>query len=1027
MRAAGRGLGLVLAVVVALTAAGFGVVTMTTWVAAGTAPGARELADPWPLALLATGAVLAGVGLAGLVRDGARRGERTAVLAVAALVWALTVDRVTGIPYVATAAELGLGPMARPWFVLFGLALGLFALGLGPGARGGGAPGWSALRERPLLVFVLLTTANGKLATGSPDVGLAMVAVTGLLAAVCLVGDQGAEVLGLRLLRRAGRPLVLASLALLAWWCVASAAAVNADAAWRLTLRLVPAGLLALATLAALPEERAAGVARRVVDLLVLGLALTLVLGVVGVAEAARVFPLSDVLASRLRILGANPNLVGAFLALGLPLVLGWLFGAPDGRPSRGRRMAGSLLVAAVVVGLYLGRSRASLLGAGLGGGLFLVTLALPAARGALGRVGTRGIAVAAALALVAVGALVSPLGAGLRADLDQRAMGQSALGQRWHFWRMASEASLDRPLTGLGPANFAGHAQVAQPSYYDGTVQTWHTHNLPLAALEGGGVPGAALFLVWLVLFLGLLTRLAGTGGGALGAAPALGLWAGCLGLFAANQLDLGQSQLTFVPLVWWLALVVAGLARPATAAERTREERAAAAAPASGDPRTLALTAVLALVAWPAGPGLLVGHGLAEAARRAADAKDHDRAIALAEAAAAPWLVTDRFVLLGNLAKWHAIEGRPARRLALLEESCRGNPRSSPGWYRYANALLQTGRFEAAAEAADRAYLADPRGVHGPRARTLQAWAALGLGQADLAATYLLEGLAGGGTVPKGLPAREVTLDDGGTDLLLPAAAGPAVSLLGRLQARGEELVVLSGQDELTARREIPGLVAGFRHLDRPLEAAAVVERMIAAMDDPIRSVYYAWLELLVEAGELDRARTVLAASPFRDEPSMRDLFPGGEGAPGAADLALGASAFGADLFYTSGQMGDLHLQQALLELERGDLAAAERALEQALYVASDPGERTRLAHAFLMEAPGGAEDKLRDVGRYLEAGSISLVNLQHKRRIRQAAGVLLDLGGGDPAKARALFDQLGGDFGPLGEAVLERLDGR
>ena len=982
-----------------------GVVTLVAWTASGTVPGARSWTDTWPLVLLLVALVLgAAAWLTPREDEGA---PRTGLLAGVSLVWAFTVTRVAGLPPVATAESLGLGPAAAPVFLVLGLALGLFLVGLGPGFG-------LRSRERPLLVLVVAAAANGKLLAAEPDVGLALVTLTALLAASLLVGHEPLAVCRARLLRRLGTPLALLVPALLLWWLVASFAAHNADSAWRLTWRLVGMALAALACLAAVPDERAPVVARRILDGLVLGLGLTLVLACVGVLEAAGTFPMADVLASRLRILGGNPNLMGAYLALGIPLSLGWLFAV--GQVSLARRFLGALLVAGLVTALYLTRSRSAFLGAAVGGGLFLGAFALPWARGLLSRHGTRLLAGGAVVVALTVGVVVSPLGADLRADLDARAQTQSALGQRWHFWRMAGAATADNPVTGLGPANFAGHAQYAEPSYYDGTVQTWHTHNLFLAALEGGGYVGLLLFSAWLVAFLGLLTRVAGASGG-LGPGPAIGLWAAALGLLAANQLDLGQSQLTFVPHVWWLSLVVAGLSVPATPRDRAAE------APTGAAPSPLAAL-VLVLLAWPAGLSLLAGYGLFDLARVAAAEDDHARAVALGEAAASPLVEADTFLLHGQLARWNLKVGKDERYLEALEEGAERNPLSSPGWYRLALAQLRAGLGERAVKPADRAFAMDPRGVGGPKARLLQAWVALEQDRPEDAGELLLEALAGGAKIPDGMPVREVQAPDGEGDLMLLVADGRQVSLLGLLRGLGEELVERSADDALHARRAIPGMAEGFHHIGRPLEAAGYVGRMAEAMDDPIRSIYYAWLELLVEGGAVDEAREVLAASPYRDEPSMRDLFPVEGGAPGAA--AAQPAVYGADLFYTHGRLGDLFLEQALLQVEAGDRAAAERTLAQALYVSSDAIERAGLAHTFLARTPGTKAEKRRDLVRYLDAASLSRANLKHPRRMGDAARELLKQSGGDATKARELLTELIADKPLLRDPLGAALDG-
>ncbi|MDF1800872.1 MAG: O-antigen ligase family protein [Planctomycetota bacterium] len=999
-----------------------GIESLVAWTASGEVPGARDLGGPWPVALLGLGGVLLVAGLCRLAPasievcgSSSGRTERLALLAAAVVIWALGTTRICGLPPVPAASQLGMGPAMAPAYWVLTLALGLYALGFGP--RLG-----LHLCERLLVVLTFLSAANGKLFSADPDIALALVCLVGFLAAGLLVTGSGSGPQLGRVLRRVGRVHLLLVLGMLAWWMVAAAAAYNTDAAWRLTWRLVGAAGIALVALAAIPEDRAGLVARRVYGGIVAGLGVTLVVSVFGLAEAAAAFPLSDVLATRARLLGGNPNLMAAYLAMGLPLALGWLLGGPPAAGKSGvalvRRLVGSFLVASLVTLLYLTRSRSGQLGAAVGGGLFLFTFGLPFGRRLLGKLTVRSFAAGFVLAGLLVAALVSPLGDGVRADLDAKAQTQSALGQRWHFWKMAAKAGQEHPWTGLGPANLIGHAQYAGPSYYDGTVQTWHAHNIFMAALEGAGWPGLLLFCCWLVAFFGLLARVAGAGGGGLGRAPAIALLSASLGLLACNLLDLGQSQLTMVPLFFWAALLLAGLGVPATPPEEAAERTLAGAGGAEGK-RGLAVVALL-LAAWFAAGSVLVGHGLADRLQRLSAAGEVDEALELGDAILSPWLAVDRFRLYGELAKLELRKGRPAERLELLVRGTEAQPLSAVAWQRYATALIAAGHFQRGAEAAERTFQLDPRGANAAKARTTQAWAALGLGQAERACELLIEGLAGGAKVPSGMPIELVSDPAGGPDLRLLVVGDERVSMTALLEQLGEDLVALAATDELTARRRIPGLVEGFRFVERPGTAAAYIERMIAVMATPIRSVHYALVELLFEAGDEDRARELWAASPFAHESTLEDLLGGGAE---QADAEL--TGFGADLFYTAGVMDELYLAQALALVAEGQRAKAEQTLDQALFLASDLIVRARLSHEFLVKASGSADEKLRDLERYLAAASLSRANLTHGKRLEQAARVLLSVSGRDEQRARASLAGLRGDLGAARGALGEALD--
>ena len=149
-----------LALLVLAVALAHGLLALGAWTATGAVPGARELLDPWPLALLA---VLGAAALAGLLRR-----SPPPALALAGLAWSFAVEACTQLPPYPAAEWAGDGPVLIPLHLALGLLTALWALGLpsrGPGAG-----------ERACALLILWTTCGFKAYTRTGEAVYALFA-----------------------------------------------------------------------------------------------------------------------------------------------------------------------------------------------------------------------------------------------------------------------------------------------------------------------------------------------------------------------------------------------------------------------------------------------------------------------------------------------------------------------------------------------------------------------------------------------------------------------------------------------------------------------------------------------------------------------------------------------------------------------------------------------------------------------------------------------------------------------------------
>lgn len=806
------------------------------WVATARFPGAYVWSRGWPLVFaLSLGA---GLGLGALRRaNGAALAGALVGTGVAALVAAT-------LPHAASNTNYGDGPFLMP---VYAAVVALLSIYVPAGPRRHSAA------ARIAVAALVLCTANTLPFARESSATIALVACAAGLVLLAAPPRRDALFGAGASADRFARGARVILLALPVWIGVA---ALLGDSVTRglFTFQSVAVGaLLAYALATRLDVD---GV-RRAVFALALGAVLLVAAAALSEADAIDAEGAKRVLTSRLRLFGAHPNQIGPAFA-GAAVLCGVLATLRrEGEAAVARWSRAALLIVVALACLFLlwrTASRASSMGFAIG-----AVFALVVAFARLPRRPGRWALVAGALAVLGVGLWATPLADPARAWLTERAAEpNSAIGQRYHYWRMSADAIADHPLTGTGPAQYYVHARYAEPSYYDGTRQSFHPHNVLFAIAEGTGLPGLALFLalVGVMLEFGRRAVLAlPRGSRALAIAPL----AASVGMLATNLFDLGQVQPTFVPLHVWIttalcAVLAGGAARGAPGDAGPAEEHARA--------RPWGTFALLV----PLGLLPLVADGLIHSGRL------------LAFAQGEPQRGYDRIALGRTLFPAHprawdweySLLARLGRGGADTLDARRAETRRTPGnaevWLELAGPLLRANRFDEAAEAIERAIELDPRGPRVGEALMLRVWVEMRAGRVEDARETLFQALVHESlhwtrlphavrSAPDGHNGRRVVLSTRSKD-----GALVELELDEALERLGTHTLRIANERPYDARRNLLTLYSAYVGLGRPTAALPWFERYMEVVGAPIPSILNYHALLLLELGLKGRVEELL-----------------------------------------------------------------------------------------------------------------------------------------------------------------------
>jgi len=796
-------------------ALGFGAAVLHAWIGSGRFPMAGAWSDPLPLVAL--------VGLVCVLAAAAVRRAGSVAVFAGVLAWSLGVHGAADLPPFAANAWSADGPHGALWLLAIATGLGVFAAA--------GPRRWRP-DERLAAVLVVAITGSANLFSRSGE------GVFGLLAAGVLVHLAAAPRHTARLPNWT-RWIAGAAALFAIWTWIAVANGADTALGYRVGLRVVTGALLALGLARGL-DRRGAGL---VLGALVAGGALALGAVAIDLAAALRTEPLDRVLGSRLRGLGMHPNGVGPLFASTA------IFALAAAVRARGiHRLGGVLVVLAALAALERTQSRASVLGFAAGLAVFLAAFRWGAPRRARGVV-VGGVALLAAFAV----ALASPLGTRAQVALDALAGTPSALGQRWHLWRASLTALSERPWTGLGPNQSFLRAQYAEPSFYDGTPQDLHPHQLLLAIAEGAGWP-ALVFFVALLIGAGELARRALAPGSeytdrsARARALPAGLFAGGAAILVANQLDLGLSQNTFAPLWTWVLLgALAALQRPNTPEGPALE-------PARWGRGALALALFVPLVLQPLCVAALAAS--ADAALVAGEPAAADRAARRVEMLSPG----DARAYLVRVRTARAL-GSPGEVLALRQARAAAAPGRASTWHALAADALERRQFELARTAVQHARRADPRGERSGDVAYIEAALAFLAGDLDVGRAKVREAMLAGSPAINSVPhvalPRESGDAPGVTRRAFAVAGGESVRITDVLADLGTEAVALARTDPVTARRLLHPVVFAYAQMGLVDEAVAWIERHRDAGESRQLAIAAVEVELLARAGRWDEAR--------------------------------------------------------------------------------------------------------------------------------------------------------------------------
>ncbi|QDU66966.1 O-antigen ligase family protein [Engelhardtia mirabilis] len=964
----------VVAIAIGLVAASYGLYAVETLILAGTFPGAASWTDRVPVVSRSSLALL-------LIAAAWRRPGWTSV-AGAVVAWALGTSAVCELPSFATNFDLGDTPYLWPWMLAIGTLLGLATLGFA-GPKDAGA--------RLAVLAVFGATANGKLFSRHDEAVFALLAACVLLLVLELARTP------LRPLGRGGRVVLGVGLSFTLWVLVAALLGDSVGQGLRVFARVAAGGALALCLGLLLDSSgrRAVAVA------LLAGVGASLTLLAVGYTETAQVTGWTALLDSRLRLFDMHPNGIGPLFAGGATLGLGF---ALAGGSSRAVRWGSVALALCSVAALIQTDSRASLLG--LGAGLATFALAFTSRAPRDGRPWYAG-----AVLLIAAGAgfWASPAADGLRVRLDGMAGGLSALGQRYHFWRMALASLRESPWFGVGPNQYHVHAKYALPSFYDGTTQTLHTHNLPLGIAEGAGWPALLLYGALLLCTIEAARRTLRAAETRADRALPAGVLASLMALHASNLLDLGQSQGTFVPTLGWIALGW-------FAAAAVREHRVAPA-PVAGV-LAVALVGLVFAVAQP-----LAGAALRERSIALHDRGRPDESLAVQERALA--IDPGDTGGLPAVARMAARMGRREVALALRERRVESAPGNASAHLALAREQLAQLRLPAARRSLAKARELDPLGEQRADFEVLEATMDLAEGDDAAALEALIRACLVHGTPWERLPTVKLSPDEQGLPRLAFAGADgrPAIPLEVVLDEVARRAIERVDSDPVGARRELIDAVHGFRAEGRPdrgIEWMRVYSERLGV--DRMASMLVVELDSLLSAGRSQEAldlavHTADAAHKallFRQALALRALGRDAE----ALEVAEQAHAAreGNDLFFDAGTYRPLALLRCELLGEAGRWTDAAAALRLALQDTQKPDDRLAAATDFwqrILDAEPSRE-------ALLDAIEVLGLTLGAKLEAPDRTGAM-------DARARRALRAWGGEPADLLRAVRGRLAGR
>lgn len=816
---------------IAVVALAFGAISLQTWIGAGESPLAREWTSVGPMVVCGVLLILLLLGLAMRASLSIQTGG--------ILLFAALANISNGLAPFPSNARFGDGPVLWPVYVLGVLLVGLYLLA---GRRL--AP--DGVRLAALAVF--FSAANAKLFDRGGN-GMYLLAAASIALALGASPDRFAR------LRGKERTVVALAFAFVIWVGLAAVLGDSTGRGLRQFTRVAAGALLALA----LARGGGLRLARHVTLAALFGIAMTCTLWASAWLEAIPYEGVQRVFETRLRLLGMHANGIGPFFGAGACLTVGIALG-PRKFASRVALLG---LAMACIAGVVLTRSSASAAGmvAGLAAVALLRTGLVPRAAWALPAL------LIAALSLFA-GWFVSPLSEGAREELAAMTQTPSALGQRFYLWSLAGEAIAERPWIGHGPGQSYVHTKYARPSYYDGTAQDLHPHNLWLSVAEGAGIPAALLFTALIFAAFEVGRRLVRAGSPSVRALTAG--WLGSLvAILTANLLDLGQSQQTLVPLLMWITLGVLGalwVEQNSTTGEpsmRTLEARGLAPWAPFAEGAWVAF--ILLAVLLPLSALTLTNHS--RIALSKGKLSSAERSVQLGRL-----LAPFDHRSLGILDQIRARQGRPAQAFEFARRKTLGTPTHAANWLALAQRAFDLEQYGEIKPALQRASELDPRGKDRARVLAMEARLSDLQGNRERAHDQLLETLLNQGNPWESWQLQRV---QGDAQLFSGSSRAQGHSLLNLAEEAMQEVRSNAIADPVLARRQVRSVAIATQTAGRPDLAADWLRQVQEAIaSDEFVSLAVLETRARCAAGDAERALELLEAIPIRGHPYIQLL---------------------------------------------------------------------------------------------------------------------------------------------------------